>query len=110
MCLSEVCSALDLGGSQLSRLQVEGKNKVSTVSLSSLAASGIVLLTRRQQAEDDSMATDGDKSTWAIAGTTLVGVGVGLIFLQTSALLFVSSVLIGIGVGLVITPLISRRR
>ena len=49
-----------------------------------------------------------DKSTWAIGGTTLIGVGVGFIFLQKSALLFVACILIGIGLGLVITPLISR--
>ena len=49
-----------------------------------------------------------DKSTWIIGGTTLIGIGVGLIFLKTSALFFVASVLIGIGFGLVITSLISR--
>ncbi|UCH11213.1 MAG: hypothetical protein JSU61_04810 [Fidelibacterota bacterium] len=49
-----------------------------------------------------------DKSTWAIGGTTLIGIGVGFIFLPKSALLFVASILIGIGVGLVITPIISR--
>jgi cyanate permease len=49
-----------------------------------------------------------DKSTWVIGGTTLMGVGVGLIFLQESALFFVASILIGIGLGLVITSLISR--
>lgn len=48
-----------------------------------------------------------DKSTWVIGGTTLIGIGVGFIFLKTSALLFVASILIGIGVGLVITSLIS---
>ena len=31
----------------------------------------------------------GDKSTWAIGGGVLVGTGVGLFFLQTSALAFV---------------------
>ena len=50
-----------------------------------------------------------DKSSWVIGGTTLIGIGVGFIFLKTSALLFVASILIGIGVGLVITPLISRK-
>jgi hypothetical protein len=50
-----------------------------------------------------------DKSTWVIGGTTLMGIGVGLIFLQTSALLFVASVLIGIGLGLVIAPIVSGR-
>ena len=52
------------------------------------------------------MKKSGDRSAWAIGGTTLAGVGVGLIFLKTSALLFVASVLIGIGVGLVIASLI----
>jgi hypothetical protein len=51
-----------------------------------------------------------DKSTWIIGGTTLIGIGVGFIFLQESALLFVASILIGIGVGVVITSLISRQK
>jgi len=49
-----------------------------------------------------------NKSTWIIGGTTLIGLGVGFIFLRESALLFVASVLIGIGLGVVITALISR--
>jgi hypothetical protein len=48
-----------------------------------------------------------DKSTWVIGGTTLIGIGVGFIFLKTSGLMFVASILIGIGVGLVIVSLIS---
>jgi multisubunit Na+/H+ antiporter MnhG subunit len=51
-----------------------------------------------------------DKSTWAIGGTTLIGIGVGFIFLQKSALFFVASVLIGIGLGLVIAPIISSKK
>ena len=50
-----------------------------------------------------------DKRTWVIGGTTLIGIGVGFIFLKTSALLFVASILIGIGFGLVITSLISSK-
>jgi hypothetical protein len=50
-----------------------------------------------------------DKSAWAIGGTTLIGLGVGFIFLETSALLFVASLLIGIGVGLVTTLLIPSK-
>jgi hypothetical protein len=50
-----------------------------------------------------------DKSSWVIGGTTLIGIGVGFIFLKTSALLFIASILIGIGVGLVITALISSK-
>jgi len=49
-----------------------------------------------------------DKSSWAIGGTTLIGVGVGLIFLKTSVLFFVASILIGIGLGLVLASFISR--
>jgi len=48
-----------------------------------------------------------DKSTWVIGGTTLIGVGVGFIFLKTSGLILVASILIGIGAGLVLAPLIS---
>ncbi|MCB0473274.1 MAG: hypothetical protein KDC56_09485 [Flavobacteriaceae bacterium] len=48
-----------------------------------------------------------DKSTWAIGGTTLIGIGVGLIYLKTSVLITVASILIGIGLGLVITSVIS---
>ena len=49
-----------------------------------------------------------DKSSWAIGGTTLIGVGVGLIFLKTSVIFFVASILIGIGLGLLIAAFISR--
>lgn len=38
-----------------------------------------------------------DKSTWAIGGMTMVGVGVGLIFAQTAPILLVASILVGIG-------------
>ena len=48
-----------------------------------------------------------DKSAWVIGGTTLIGLGVGFIFLKTSVLIFVASTLIGIGAGLVLAPLIS---
>ena len=51
-----------------------------------------------------------DRSSWAIGGTTLIGIGVGFIFLQTSALLFVASILIGIGAGLLITSILSRSK
>ena len=51
-----------------------------------------------------------DRSTWAIGGTTIIGIGVGFIFLQDSPLLFVASIMIGLGVGLVIVPFISRKK
>ena len=50
-----------------------------------------------------------DKSTWAIGGGVLIGTGVGLFFLQTSALAFVGSILAGLGLGLVVTAIISSR-
>ena len=51
-----------------------------------------------------------DKSSWAIGGTTLIGIGVGFILLHKSALFFVASILIGIGLGLVIAPIISNKK
>ena len=56
------------------------------------------------------MAKSGDRSTWVIGGTTLIGFGVGLIFLKTSALLFVASISIGIGADLVIAPLVPKNK
>jgi hypothetical protein len=50
-----------------------------------------------------------DRSTWAIGGGVLVGVGVGLFFLKTSALAFVGSILAGLGLGLVVTAIISSK-
>lgn len=47
-----------------------------------------------------------DKSVWAIGGMTMVGVGVGLIFVKSSPMLLVASIIIGIGLGLVITSII----
>jgi hypothetical protein len=58
--------------------------------------------------EEFEVDSKNDKSSWAIGGTTLIGLGVGLIFLKTSVLFFVASILIGIGSGLVITSFISR--
>jgi hypothetical protein len=48
-----------------------------------------------------------DMSKWVLGGTTLIGLGIGFIFLKTSGLIFVASILIGIGAGLVLAPLIS---
>jgi len=51
-----------------------------------------------------------DKSTWAIGGGLLIGIGVGFFFLQKSPLAFVGSILVGLGIGLVIAALISARK
>lgn len=51
-----------------------------------------------------------DKGSWAIGGCTMIGVGVGLVYLQTNALWMVASILIGIGAGLVLASLLSAFR
>lgn len=48
-----------------------------------------------------------DKSTWAIGGGLLLGLGVGFFFLQTSALIFVGCIIGGLGLGLILTAIIS---
>ena len=52
------------------------------------------------------MEKSSDKRSWIIGGTTLIGTGVGFLFLHTSTLIFIASVLIGVGAGLVIAPLV----
>ncbi|MBR9872869.1 hypothetical protein L3V31_00685 [Vibrio sp. J1-1] len=48
-----------------------------------------------------------DKSNWAIGGGTLLGLGVGMVFIQHSALAFVGCLIAGIGLGLIIAAVIS---
>jgi len=50
---------------------------------------------------------DNDKSTWAIGGGVLMGIGVGFFFLQESPLTFVGCILGGLGFGLLVTSVIS---
>ncbi|WP_432695996.1 hypothetical protein ACQUQP_15825 [Marinobacterium sp. YM272] len=50
-----------------------------------------------------------DRSTWAIGGGVILGLGVGLVFLQQSALAFVGCLLGGLGLGLMVTAIISSR-
>jgi len=49
-----------------------------------------------------------DKSSWAIGGGILMGIGVGF-FLLPNALAFVGSIMAGLGLGLLITSIISRK-
>ncbi|MFC2150816.1 multidrug transporter [Calditrichota bacterium] len=51
---------------------------------------------------------DNEKSYMIVGGTTMVGIGVGFFFLQTSPLYFVACILIGIGVGLALETLTSK--
>ena len=50
-----------------------------------------------------------DRSTWAIGGGVLMGVGVGIFFIRTYPLGIAAFTLIGIGLGLIITSVISRK-
>lgn len=47
------------------------------------------------------------KSTWAVGGGLLLGLGVGFFFLEKSALVFVGCMFIGLGFGLLIAAGIS---
>lgn len=51
-----------------------------------------------------------DRSTWAIGGGLLLGLGIGFFFLRESALAFVGSLLAGLGLGLMVTSILSSRR
>ena len=51
-----------------------------------------------------------DKSTWAIGGGVLLGLGVGFFFLHQSALYFVGSLIAGLGVGLFTTAILSKNK
>ncbi|MCG6880949.1 MAG: hypothetical protein LJE96_17615 [Deltaproteobacteria bacterium] len=50
-----------------------------------------------------------DKSTWAIGGGLLLGLGVGFFFLKASPLAFVGSMIAGLGLGLILTSIISSK-
>ena len=51
-----------------------------------------------------------DKSTWAIGGGLLIGLGVGFFFIKASALAFVGSMLAGLGLGLMVTSILSSKK
>jgi len=50
-----------------------------------------------------------DRSTWAIGGGVLIGVGVGIFYIRTYPLGIAAFTLMGIGLGLIITSIISRK-
>jgi len=56
---------------------------------------------------EDKIKNKEDRSTWAIGGGLLAGIGIGFFFLQTSALAFVGSIIAGLGIGLILTAIIS---
>jgi len=50
-----------------------------------------------------------DRSTWAIGGGLLMGLGVGFFLVQSNPMAFVGCILGGLGLGLILTALISRK-
>jgi len=51
-----------------------------------------------------------DKTTWAIGGGVLLGLGAGLFVLQASPLAFVGCILGGLGIGLMLSAVLSLFR
>lgn len=51
-----------------------------------------------------------DKSSWAIGGGVMLGLGIGFIMLQMyGGLAFVGSLIGGVGLGLILSAMISRK-
>lgn len=48
------------------------------------------------------------KTSWAIGGGVLTGLGMGFFFLHQSALFFVGSLIAGLGLGLIVAALLSK--
>lgn len=65
---------------------------------------------KAEKKDDKSTLDIEDKSSWAIGGGVLIGVGAGFFFLKESPLAFVACILIGLGLGLMTTSVISRVR
>jgi len=50
-----------------------------------------------------------DKEGMIIGGSTLVGLGVGFVFLEESALYFTAALMIGIGFGLFASQMLDKK-
>jgi hypothetical protein len=51
-----------------------------------------------------------DRSTWAIGGGVIIGLGVGFFLLPQSVLYFVGSMLSGLGLGILASSIISSKK
>lgn len=51
-----------------------------------------------------------EKSSFAIAGGFLIGLGAGFFLLQASALLFIGCILAGLGLGLLISAFLPKEK
>lgn len=49
-----------------------------------------------------------ERSSWAVGGGTMLGVGVGFFFFPHSIFSFVGSIIAGIGLGLLVAALIKN--
>lgn len=56
----------------------------------------------------DDRVNKSDKTTWAIGGGLLIGLGVGFFFLHVSALIFTGCIIAGLGAGLLVTAILSK--
>ena len=50
-----------------------------------------------------------DKSSLAIGGCLMIGIGVGFVFLTTNIFYFIASIMVGLGLGLLIASLIPKK-
>jgi hypothetical protein len=51
-----------------------------------------------------------DKSTWAVGGCLMLGIGVGFFFLERSPFAFVGCIMGGLGLGLLATAILSAAK
>jgi hypothetical protein len=63
---------------------------------------------RQKTNEQTETANVEDKSTWAIGGGVLAGIGLGFIFQYISPMAIPGFLMLGLGVGLMVTSIISR--
>jgi len=50
-----------------------------------------------------------DKSSLAIGGCLMIGIGVGFIFMTTNVFYFLASIMVGLGLGLLIASLMKTK-
>jgi len=50
-----------------------------------------------------------DKSSLAIGGCLMIGIGVGFIFFTINVFYFIASIMVGLGLGLLIASLMSKK-
>ena len=50
-----------------------------------------------------------DKSSLAIGGCLMIGIGVGFVFLTINVFYFIASIMVGLGLGLLIASLMPKK-